>query len=166
MSSGDHAEQRPLVGAFDARPALAVVAGTEHAALFANDKQARILDAGNSVEVQLIGVVQPLGDVLPVLAAIGGLDQGAIGTHGKSMLGIEEGHVEQWCFAREVFELFAPVAPPSLVVSTWASWPTAQPRLSSRKNTAVSNCRVGTGPGSGLALVVGEQDMATVADHH
>src|SRR5690606_6962483 len=69
----DHAEQRPLVGAFDRGPGLAVVAGAEHAALLADDEQAGVLDPGDAVEVQLVGVVQALGDVLPVLAAVGGL---------------------------------------------------------------------------------------------
>ena len=87
---------------------MSLVGRTEHAAHFPHDEQTGILDLGDAVVVVLVLVVDAVADIGPMRAAISGRQQGAIGTHGKTCLGVFEPDIQQGCFAVEVFELLGP----------------------------------------------------------
>lgn len=161
----DGAEQRALVGAFEFFPGGAPVLRAEQAAGFADHQQAVVLDRGDGVEVELVLVVQALADVFPVLAAVAGLQQRAIGTDGQAVLFVGEPDVQQRRFAAEVLELPGPGAAGVVADEDLRIVPD-RPALAlvdeEHRGEQLAGRHLGLGPG--LAVVVGEQDMPTVAD--
>lgn len=167
LGGADHAEQRALVGALDLGPGLAVVGGAEHAALLTHDEQAGIAHVGDTVQVQLVRVVQPLGHILPVLPTIGGFQQGTIGPHGKAVLGVKEGDIEQGRFTGEVFELLAPGGAAVAAgedLRVMADGPATLVVEEKHSSEQLPGGYPGLGPGT--ALVVGEQNVAAITHHH
>ena len=148
-------------------PGLAPVGGAEHAALLADDEQPGILDRSDGVEVELVGVVDALADVFPVLAAVGGFQQGSVGAHGKAGAGVLEPEVEQWRFALEVFELAGPGGA-AVRAGEDLCIVTDGPAVLVIDEIDRGEHLPGRDPGLGpvVALVVGEKDMPAIADGH
>ncbi len=56
----------------------------------------------------LVFVVQTVADVLPMLAAVAGVEQRAIRANGETVVEVLEPDIQQRCFALQVLELFVP----------------------------------------------------------
>ncbi|MNZ65824.1 hypothetical protein D3C78_840250 [compost metagenome] len=117
--------------------------------------------------MHLVGVVQALGDVLPVLAAIAGFQQCAVSAHGKAVLGIEESDIEQRGFTGKVFELLAPGRTAIVAGEDLRIVPDCPATLvvdEEHCGEQLPGRHPGLGPG--LALVIGEQNVAAIAHYH
>ncbi len=155
-----------MIRAGDFFPSLPLVAGAKHAARFADNEQAGVLDLSDAVQVVLVFVVQPVADIFPVLPAIGRAQQQAVGADGQAVVEVLEPDIQQRSLALQVLELLVPGLA-AIAAGQYLRVVTDRPTVlfihKKHGRQQLPGRHAGLTPG--VALIIGKQNMPMVTHH-